>query len=153
MQDHAISPRLQFGFIFVGLARRWRRALDERMAAIGLTDATWPPLVHLRRSGGGISQAELAARVGIDASSLVRLLDVLCGRGLIERRPAPDDRRTRALFLTAAGVAAVEAALVVLQAAEEEMLIDLDDAELAAMLRGFGRIEARIAQVREERGA
>ena len=32
MQDHANSPRLQFGFIFVGLARRWRRALDERMA-------------------------------------------------------------------------------------------------------------------------
>lgn len=153
MQDPANSPRLQFGFVFVGLARRWRRALDERMAAIGLTDATWPPLVHLRRSGGGISQTELAARVGIDASSLVRLLDVLCERGLIERRPAPADRRTRALFLTAAGEAAVEAALVVLQTAEKDMLTDLNDAELATMLQSLGRIEARIAQVRGESGA
>ncbi|WP_410859550.1 MarR family winged helix-turn-helix transcriptional regulator, partial [Paraburkholderia sp. SIMBA_054] len=51
-----------------------------------MTDATWVPLVHLHQTGGGLTQKELAALVGIDGSSLVRLLDILCRQGLAERR-------------------------------------------------------------------
>ena len=55
----------------------WRHALDGRMAALGLSDAAWPPLVYLDRSGEGVTQSELATRCGIDGSTLVRLLDIL----------------------------------------------------------------------------
>jgi len=34
--------------------------------------------------------------------TLTRLLDKLCDSGLIERRPDPDDRRAKRLFLTSA---------------------------------------------------
>ena len=103
VQTPPAPARLRFGIKFVLLARRWRQALDQRLAEVGLSDATWAPLVHLWESGGGISQKDLAALVGIDGSSLVRLLDILAGRGLVERRMDPADRRTRLVFLTEAG--------------------------------------------------
>ena len=76
----------------VGLGRRWRQTLDGQLAADGLSDAAWTPLVHLLRLGDGLSQSELAAAVGIDGSSLVRLLDLLVSRGWIERRAHAQDR-------------------------------------------------------------
>ena len=81
-----ITPRSRFGIRFALLARRWRQSLDAHLAEAGLSDATWVPLVHLHESGGGITQKDLAALVGIDSSSLVRLLDILCRQGLAERR-------------------------------------------------------------------
>ncbi|CCD87505.1 Regulatory protein, MarR [Bradyrhizobium sp. ORS 285] len=140
------TARLRFGFALVGLARRWRRALDERMGALGLSDAAWPPLVHLDRLGDGISQNELAARCGIDGSSLVRLLDLLGERGLIERRISPSDRRSRLVFLTTNGRRMLRSVYRVLQEAESEMLQDIDDTRLQATLDMFARIEQRLGE-------
>jgi DNA-binding MarR family transcriptional regulator len=56
----------------------------------------------------GLSQQELGRRLSILPSRLVALLDELQERGLIERRPDPQDRRTYALHLTAAGRSATE---------------------------------------------
>ena len=87
------SPRARLGVRFALLARRWRRVLDARLAASGLSDATWVPLVHLEESGGGVTQKELAALVGIEGSSLVRLIDILGRQGLVERRVDTTDGR------------------------------------------------------------
>jgi MarR family transcriptional regulator, lower aerobic nicotinate degradation pathway regulator len=48
----------------------------------------------------GITQQQLAERTAIDASSMVAVIDELERKGLAERRPRPDDRRARAIFLT-----------------------------------------------------
>lgn len=50
----------------------------------------------------GRSQSDIAAAAGLDRSSLTQLLDHLCKRDLVERRPGPD-RRTLSLHLTKAG--------------------------------------------------
>src|SRR3546814_18228949 len=60
-----------------------------------LSDATWMPLVHLQETGGGITQKDLAERVGIDGSSLVRVLDILSRPGLVVRRVDESDGRAR----------------------------------------------------------
>ncbi|MBC9176068.1 MarR family winged helix-turn-helix transcriptional regulator [Pseudoroseomonas ludipueritiae] len=138
------SPRSRFGIEFVLLARRWRRALDQRLATVGLTDATWAPLVHLSESGDGISQKDLAALVGIDGSSLVRLLDLLVEQGLVERRMDQNDRRARLIFLTKAGRAAVARIRRELSRGEAEMLVDLSDEDIAALLDAFARIDRRL---------
>jgi MarR family transcriptional regulator for hemolysin len=151
VQTPPAPARLRFGIKFVLLARRWRQALDQRLAEVGLSDATWAPLVHLWESGGGISQKDLAALVGIDGSSLVRLLDILAGRGLVERRMDPADRRTRLVFLTEAGRAAVAGIREELSHGEAEMLADLSDAEIAAMLDGFDRIGRRLRHLQAQR--
>ena len=50
-----------------------------------------------------ISMRELATRLGADPSNVTGLIDRLEARGLVERRPDPNDRRIKGLALTAAG--------------------------------------------------
>lgn len=141
MQD---DPRFRFGFQLVTLARQWRRMLERELAAAGLTDATWVPLIHLAEGAEGCSQSALAERVGLDGSSLVRLIDLLEARGLVERRVDPADRRARHLVLTAPGRAEIAALRERLRKVEVQMLADLDDAALAPLVENLGRVEARI---------
>lgn len=141
------SPRARFGVRFSLLARRWRRALDAHLAASGLSDATWVPLVHLQESGGGITQKELAALVGIDGSSLVRLLDILSRQELIERRIDSADARARHVYLTDAGRKRVAEIRRALSEAEAVLLKDISDADIASMLGHFALIEARLQTV------
>jgi MarR family transcriptional regulator for hemolysin len=129
----------------VGLGRRWRHALDTQLAAEGLSDAAWAPLVHLQRLGDGLSQSELAAATGIDGSSLVRLLDILVRQGLVERHADAADRRVKRIALTPAGRQRVQALHRQLAAIEDVLLGDLDDDAIAALQHAFERIEQRIA--------
>ncbi|WP_147180441.1 MULTISPECIES: MarR family winged helix-turn-helix transcriptional regulator [Alphaproteobacteria] len=138
------NQRREFGFRLVGLSRRWRHYVDEGVAAAGLSDATWAPLFHLHRAGGGLLQKELAARIGLDGSSLVRLLDILEGLGLLQRHTEADDRRAKRLYLTSAGTERVQEIMGRLVPLENDLLQDLGDAEIAVVLSAFEKIEARI---------
>jgi DNA-binding MarR family transcriptional regulator len=74
----------------------------ERIAAVDLS----PPLfrvLNLVAAAEGQSQQAIGAAIEIPPSRMVALVDELEQRGLVERRPKPDDRRVRALFLTAEG--------------------------------------------------
>jgi DNA-binding MarR family transcriptional regulator len=53
----------------------------------------------------GISQQELAKRLGMHASRLMGVLNDLEERRLVERRPSATDRRLYALHLTKGGEA------------------------------------------------
>ncbi|WP_313353245.1 MarR family winged helix-turn-helix transcriptional regulator [Paracoccus sp. (in: a-proteobacteria)] len=139
------SARVRFGRYFVTLARQWRRAVEHALASAGLTDATWAPLVHLAEGGDDISQTELAGRLALDSSTLVRLLDLLEGRGLVERRPDPADRRARRILLTPAGRTEVLRVRRMLDRIEMDLLADLDEATVEGMMHNLSRIEARVA--------
>lgn len=143
------SPRAHFGIRFSLLARRWRRVIDAELAKAGLSDATWVPLVHLQQTGGGLTQKELAALVGIDGSSLVRVLDILEREGVIERRRGEADARARLIYLTPAGKERVQQILKALRQVENQMLTDLSDADIGALLEGFEAIEQRITTLDE----
>lgn len=141
---HPLLPRDRFGIRFSMLSRLWRRTIDQQMAAVGLADISWSPLIHLAESGDGVSQKELASLVGIDGSSLVRLLDTLETRGHIERCTAPADRRVKLVMLTDAGKAAVTDIRRHLLAIEHKMLADLSDEQLVATLDALELIHQRI---------
>lgn len=149
MSSEPSSPRSVFGIRFSLLARRWRQILDARLARVGLTDATWVPLIHLKETGGGITQKELALRLGIDGSSLVRVLDILVREGLIERRRDETDGRARLISLTGEGVRRVGEIQKHLAREEEEMLADLSDADVGELLRYFATLEQRMASLEE----
>jgi MarR family transcriptional regulator for hemolysin len=150
MSDHSDSPRARFGIRFSLLARRWRRALDARLAAEGLSEATWAPLVHLKEVGGGITQKDLAALLGVDGSSLVRVIDILVREGFVERRVDENDGRARRIFLTEAGEKRVGEIRAVLTSSEEILLRDVSDADLGAMMEHFDRIERRLNALQKE---
>lgn len=146
MDTPPTDPRRQFGFRLVLLARRWRQTIDTELHAAGLTDATWRPLIHLHRLGGGVRQKELAASLGMDGSSIVRLLDVLTEKHLVERREDPRDGRAKCLCLTPAGLELVKRVQGLLTVVEDRLLGGLSDAEIAGLAQGFDRLEAALAQ-------
>ena len=142
--------RDRLGFLMVTLTRQWRRLVEEQLAASGLTDATWTPLLHLRAWGDGVTQKELAESVGLDGSSLVRLLDALAAQGLVERQAHASDRRIKLVHLTAAGKRTANGIRKRLAAIEDELLADLDEATARTLLQAFEQIEARIASAQHE---
>jgi len=79
----------------------------ERLVPLGLT----PPdtgILRLLRLTAGLSQQELAAKLGIHPSRLVALLDELEHKKLVQRQPNPDDRRQYSLRLTEKGAKTLE---------------------------------------------
>ena len=74
----------------------------ERLSGLELSPAD-AGILRLLRMSSGISQQELSTRLRIHPSRLVAILDNLERRGLVERRPNPDDRRLYSLHLTADG--------------------------------------------------
>lgn len=142
------AARRALGFRLVLLARRWRHAIDAELQAAGLTDATWRPLIHLHKMGDGMRQKDLAASLGMDGSSVVRLLDVLASRGLVERREDSADGRAKTLHLTSAGLERVERVQHFITAYEEELLSGFSDAEIATLTEAFDRMEARLDDAR-----
>jgi MarR family transcriptional regulator for hemolysin len=96
-----VSSRREFAFILNDVARLLRTYADHRASQFGMTRAQWAVLVRLDRSEG-LNQSELADTLDLQPITLTRLLDKLCDGGLIERRPDPEDRRAKRLFLTPA---------------------------------------------------
>jgi DNA-binding MarR family transcriptional regulator len=83
------------------------RRFAERIADVDLN----PPLfrvLNLVAAAEGQSQQAIGAAIEIPPSRMVALVDELEQRGLVERRPKPEDRRVRALFLTAEGKRCLE---------------------------------------------
>ena len=85
----------------------WRIALDRRLRPMGFTLSRWRLLVHLSRNDG-CTHKELAQRMGIEAASLVRLVDQMEHDGLLRRSSSLTDRRVKHLTLSDSGIDAVE---------------------------------------------
>lgn len=79
----------------------------ERLGVLGLAPAD-AGILRLLRIAAGLSQQELAAKLQIHPSRMVAIVDNLENRGLVERRPNPDDRRVYSLYPTQAGGEALE---------------------------------------------
>ena len=101
------SLNREFAFSINDVARMLRTYTDHKASQFGITRAQWVVLVRLDRFEG-LKQAELAEMLDLQPITLTRLLDRLCGSGLIERRADPNDRRAKRLFLTPAARALIE---------------------------------------------
>jgi MarR family transcriptional regulator for hemolysin len=93
------SLNREFGFILNDVARMLKTYADHKASQFGITRAQWVVLVRLDRFEG-LKQAELAEMLDLQPITLTRLLDRLAECGLIERRPDPNDRRAKLLYLT-----------------------------------------------------
>lgn len=143
------QTRWQLGVAISQIARRWRGRLDQRIAPFGLTEARWLVLLNLARRGDGVTQKHLAARLAIEAPTLVRTLDWLERQGFVERCVVPDDRRAKAIHLTAQArpvILRIEAEAAAVRA---EILAGIPEADLAACLAVLQRVAAGLARTEE----
>ena len=122
------------------LARHLDRARGQAFSRHGLEGWEFDVLAALRRTGDPhrLSPGKLLQQTLVTSGTMTNRIDRLAARGLVERHPSPDDRRSVMVQLTEAGAAKVDAALIDLLAHERAILVDLDadDAEqLSALLR------------------
>ena len=104
MREPSASPvRRTLGFLLRDTSRLMRRRFVQRSREVGLplNQSEASVLVHVDHQPG-MSQAQLAEQMDMEAISLVRLIDSLQEAGLIERRLHAHDRRIRTLWLTEA---------------------------------------------------
>ena len=132
-----------------GLARRFRRSLEETLAEHELTHGEWDVLGHLVRTGKRASPGKLAAKTELSTGAMTNRLDRLEQRGFIRRLPDPNDRRALEVEVTDEGRRMWEATVDVQAAKEAFVAGALDEREkdqLNALLRrlmlAFEREEA-----------
>ncbi|HBA71866.1 MAG TPA: transcriptional regulator [Geobacter sp.] len=130
------------------LTRRWRQVLDSECRAAGLTDATWRPLLHLHILGDGVRQKDLAASIGIEGPSLVRLIDTLVVKGLIQRSEDGSDRRAKLLRLTLEGQLVVARIREIVTILENQLLSHFSEDDIDRFGRLVLSLEATVNQAR-----
>ena len=107
-QAGGTTPEIQLTVLLVLVARKWRSLLDEKLRPGGQSSARMEALSAILNSPDGSAQVDIARRLRIEGPTLTRMLDALEKDGLVERQPAPGDRRTKRLQVTAEGEAALE---------------------------------------------
>lgn len=128
-------PRHQnFSLLLHQTAALWRTALNRRLKPLGFSQASWRALIALRRQPQGCSQTLLAERLGIEAPTLVRLLDRMEAQGWVERQADPADRRSKRVVLTEASLALAAEMEVQVEALRAELLQGLGEAQLEAAI-------------------
>lgn len=90
------------GFLINSAGRRISQLLTSRFSPYGVTPEQWSVLTRLCEEDG-VSQKELALRVGKDQTNVTRILDQLERKSLAERRINPEDRRSFCAYVTNEG--------------------------------------------------
>ncbi|WP_019810009.1 MarR family winged helix-turn-helix transcriptional regulator [Saccharomonospora halophila] len=105
MEKYMNFPELtdDVGFLLSRASGLAVRGANAALGEYGLRVRQYSVLALAVRAPDGISQRELADTLGLDPSQVVLLVDELVGAGLVERRPAPSDRRTRLVVATGEG--------------------------------------------------
>ena len=145
MQASRFSLHERFGYRIAVLARRWRSLVDAELASYGLSQATWRPLIHLGSFDQPPRQCELAEALQLGGPALVRLIDQLEDKGLVER-VVDGDRRANKVRLTRAGKQLLRRVYDIIVDVEREVLCDLSAGEVAQFTRGIDAIERRMNQ-------
>jgi DNA-binding MarR family transcriptional regulator len=122
------------------------RLEDDLRAATGLSMSDFHVMVALSEAPGHrIRMGELADRLVFSPSRCTYQITSMVKRGLVRRQSCSDDGRGQEAVLTEDGMAALTtAAPLHLATVRETFIDDLDDAEIAAITRVFGRLGPRL---------
>jgi MarR family transcriptional regulator, lower aerobic nicotinate degradation pathway regulator len=114
------------------LARRMQLSAESALAPLALRPRHLVALTVLR-DFDGVTQQALPAKLQLDETNVVGLLNELERGGLITRRRAPDDRRRHIVEITTTGRAQLAKAEFALAAVEDEVLGALDREQRAQL--------------------
>lgn len=107
-------------------------ALATLLAPLGLRPKQFG-VMNVVALADGPSQGEIGAAMGIDPSGLIATIDGLEGRGWLERRRDPADRRRNVVVLTEAGAAKLSEARAASFARAKELTAPLSAKERRAL--------------------
>ncbi|WP_322028025.1 MarR family winged helix-turn-helix transcriptional regulator [Burkholderia sp. BCC1977] len=133
-----------FGRALLPLARRWRAEGDRVLADLGVSHANGWVLVEVGRAGDRVRQSDLAAILDMRGPSLVQLVDRLEADGLLLRQTDEKDRRKNYIVLTQAGRAMVGSIETALDHVRQDLVAEVDIADLETALHVLEQITRRI---------
>ena len=137
----AAEDREDLAAMFAWVTRRLGDAEEPLLAARGITMWEYIVLSHLAR-GPVPNQLTLAREVRHDKTRLIKLLDGLQRRGLIQRGPDPIDRRSHTVTITDAGRELQGDAQAAIREMEDDILNELSAAERRALLTALPKLYA-----------
>ncbi|GLC31572.1 MarR family winged helix-turn-helix transcriptional regulator [Clostridium omnivorum] len=90
------------GFITNKASKKIAEVFNDRLMSYGITRVQWIALYYLLKDGKA-SQKELADKMNIKESTIVRLIDRLEKEKYVERVKEPENRRITYIILTDSG--------------------------------------------------
>jgi DNA-binding MarR family transcriptional regulator len=128
-------------FLLSQLGYHSSRLWQGRLAPLGLDPRHVMLLRHVAIAGGRSQQA-LGEAVQIPPSRMVALVDALEQRGLLRRRPDPNDRRVRTLHLTRDGRRLLDKVMEISLEHERQLCKGLQPAEREQLITLLSRLAA-----------
>jgi MarR family transcriptional regulator, transcriptional regulator for hemolysin len=132
-----------FGQLLHGTARAWRQKLDERLKPMGLSQAKWRTLMHLSLARDALTQAEIAARLGVEEPSVVTLLHRLEREEWITRSNSPRDRRCKMVLLGRRAQGVIAEINSSADTLRHELLAGIPNSDLQTCINVLARIRER----------
>jgi DNA-binding MarR family transcriptional regulator len=132
------------------IERRVRQNLRDRF------DITLPRfylLAQLDREPEGLALGEISRRLMVSNGNVTGLIERLVTEGLIDRRPAPEDRRIQIVRLTRAGKAAFDEMTPIHRDWIKSVMSGLDRRELSNLLDLLGRLKDSVSRAATEESA
>jgi MarR family transcriptional regulator for hemolysin len=138
-----ISDWEMFGPLLHGTARAWRQKLDERLKPMGLSQAKWRTLLHLSLAQDALTQAEIAARLGVEEPTVVALLHRLEKEGWVTRRSSTRDRRCKMVLLGQRAQRVITRINATADELRHELLSEIPASELETCIKVLTRVRQK----------
>lgn len=122
------------------VSRAYKTSADKVASQYGLSQATAWPAVMINQMGDGVRPGEVAEALGLDPSSVVRVIDQLIAAELLTREEDANDRRARLLTLTEDGRQRVRQIGKAMRPFRRKLFADIDRADLEACLRVLDKL-------------
>jgi DNA-binding MarR family transcriptional regulator len=130
-------------FILTNTSKQMDNYFNERLIQLGSTRVQWIALYYIGKYGS-ISQVNLAKKMNIKSSTMVRLIDRMERDGYVKRMKNSNDRRVTYLELTDCGVSLRKRLLPEGEKAIEVFCMNVSDEELKVVINVMNKIMANI---------
>jgi len=121
-------------------ARRWRKVANDRLKPLEQTMVQWETLYLVAYSGEELNQSQLSRLLGVHGPTMLRMLDSLARKGLIERQQSHEDLRVTINRITPKGRAVISRIMRLSNELRREVLSDVDESELRTAVKVMGQM-------------
>lgn len=121
------------GYLFRRMQQIAVSIFMEECKTFDLTPVQYAALIAIH-THPGIDATRLSAVIAFDRSTLGSVIERLQAKDFVERKPAPEDKRIKLLYLTKAGAAILREIIPAVERAQARMLEPLKPTERKALM-------------------
>jgi DNA-binding MarR family transcriptional regulator len=121
------------GYLFRRMQQIAVSIFMEECKAFDLTPVQYAALIAIH-THPGIDATRLSAVIAFDRSTLGSVIERLQAKDYVERKPAPEDKRIKLLYLTKSGAAILREIIPAVERAQARMLEPLKPADRKTLL-------------------